>query len=410
MNLSIAAMAALTLISALWLSRPWWRRDRGAGLRRRSVNVAAYRQRLVEIDAEQAAGLATADAADALRREAGARLLEDAAAAEPASSSPTPMRAVAALLLGALLAVFAGGYYYLQGSWRSDAMVTAERAAVPGSSAAVEELVTGLAQRLQANPQDVQGWAMLARSYFVMQRYAEAASAYARLNALSDNRDLDALTGEGEALALAANRDLTGRPRQLFEHALTLQPDHAKSLWYAGMAAFQAGDNQTAKTRWTALRQQTLPDELREVLDQRLAEMGADPPSLAASAPSPDAASTVPSAASLKVQLSLAPSLVARIPAGATLLVFARAETGPPMPLAVYRAPVAGFPLQITLDDSMAMMPTLKLSNFDRWTVTARISRSGQAKAESGDLQGSQNLARADAQKGLALVIDSVVP
>jgi len=102
--------------------------------------------------------------------------------------------------------------------------------------------------------------------------------------------------------------------------------------------------------------------------------------------------------------------MLAQVPADAVLMVFARAEQGPPMPVAVYRGTATPLPSEVILDDSMAVMPTMKLSQFDRWIVTARIGRTGQAKAESGDLQGSVVVGRDQAGEPLTLTIDQRIP
>lgn len=410
MNLLLILMALLTVLAAVWLSRPWWKRNTDAELERRTTNVLAYRQRLLEIDTDLAAGIVDTDAAEALRAESGSRLLDDVSKTDAPAPVASVVRTRAAVLLGLMLAVFAGGYYYFQGSWQAQQIVMGEREQ-PAASGNVDEMIASLAQRMEQNPNNAEGWVMLGQSYFALQRYAESAQAYARLNSLNEKRDPDALTAEGEALGMAADRNLSGRPRELFEQALSAQADHPKSLWYAGMAAYQAGDQTVAKAHWSRLRQQILPDELKDLLDQRLAEMGAAPVLTPAPAATPDAAT--PAEARLTISLDLAPDLLERVPAEANLIVFARAENGPPMPLAVYKTTLAAagaFPVQVMLDDSMAMMPALKMSGFERWTVTARISRSGQAKAESGDLQGSASVARDQAGAGLKLVIDQVVP
>ena len=175
------------------------------------------------------------------------------------------------------------------------------------------------------------------------------------------------------------------------------------------MAAAQSGDAATAKARWVELSKQDLPPDLRAVLDERLGELGAAPQALADAAPaSTEASSPGPV---LVVSVDVAPGLKERVPADATLFVFAKAQEGPPMPLAVFRGRAGELPREIRLDDSMAMSPAAKLSQFDRWIVTARISRAGQAKAVSGDLQGSLTAARADLGKSaLVLTIDEVVP
>jgi cytochrome c-type biogenesis protein CcmH len=405
MNVLYLAMAALTVLAALGLARPWWKRAGSETLRRRDANVAAYRQRLEEIDAEVAAGLIQAEAAAALREEAGARLLDDASVQVEAPQSTAPLWR-GAVLLGLLLAVFSGGYYAWTGSWHTAAMVAGE---IEPPKPDVDAMLAQLEQRLQQNPDDVDGWAMLGRARFMLQRYAGSAEAYAKANELTSQREPELLVGEAEALGMAADRQLQGRPRQLFEQALTLDPKQAKALWYAGMAALQADDKPRTIELWTRLRSQPMPEELSTILDQQLAELGAPVPKVAES-PAGAASPATPSAVALDISLSLAPELAAKLPADGILIVYAKAAAGPPMPLAVVRQPIAGFPIQVRLDDSQAMMPNLKLSSFDHWEVTARVGRSGQAKAESGDLQGVIRVDRAASAAPIALTIDSVVP
>ena len=405
MNLLYLAMAALTVLAALGLARPWWKRAGSEALRRRDANVTAYRQRLEEIDAEVAAGLVRPEAADALRQEAGARLLDDASGQAELAQPTSPLWR-GAVLLGLLLAIFSGGYYAWSGSWRTAATIAGE---IEPPKPDVDAMLAQLEQRLQQNPEDVDGWAMLGRARFMLQRYAGSAEAYAKANELTQRREPELLVGEAEALGMAADRQLQGKPRQLFEQALTLNPNQAKALWYAGVAALQAGDKPRTVELWTRLRSQPMPEELSTILDQQLAELGVPVPNVAES-PAGAASPATPSAVALDISLSLAPELAAKLPADGILIVYAKAAAGPPMPLAVVRQPLAGFPVQVRLDDSQAMMPNLKLSSFDHWEVTARVGRSGQAKAESGDLQGVVRVDRAAAAGPIALTIDSVVP
>jgi cytochrome c-type biogenesis protein CcmH len=404
-----AGMGALTLATVVWLLRPWWVARRDGHAMRREANVSAYRQRLDEIESESVAGLMTADAAQALRDEAGARLVDDAAnlQAEPAAAVAGRSWGVIAVF-GLLLAVFSAGFYYLSGSWRTAAMVAGEIEPTAESQAAeVDTMLAQLAQRLQDNPDDVDGWAMLGRSNFMLQRYQLAADAYGKANELTGRQNADLLVAEGESLGLARQRDLQGRPRQLFDQALSLDSDHAKALWYAGMSALQAGERARTVELWTRLRQQPLPDQLRAAIDEQLVALGAP---VLTETPVDGPAAATPQAVALNISLSLAPELASKLPEGAMLIVYAKALSGPPMPLAVVRQPAGDFPVSVTLDDSLAMMPTLKLSQFDRWEVTARISRSGQAKAESGDLQGVIELGRQDAGRVIDLTIDQIVP
>ncbi|MBX6419838.1 MAG: c-type cytochrome biogenesis protein CcmI [Sinobacteraceae bacterium] len=391
----VLAMAALCLAAAALATRPWWRSAEVPRLRRRRANVAAYDTRLAEIAAEEAAGLLGAEEAQALRQELGARLLAEAAsdADPPSAPARVPRRPRAALLLGFLLAVFAAGGYWLSGTWVLQAHISAERQA----QAQIEAMVQRLAQRLERNPDDPQGWALLGRSYFVMQRYADAARAYHEANARAPQAEW--LASEGEALAFAQGRDLRGEPLALFEKALALDADEGKALWYAGLAAEEAGDAATARARWEKLvAEPDLPAQMREVVQTRLSELGEE---RAAS----DAGATV-----LRLEISLAPALAGRVPADAVLFVYAKAANGPPMPLAVRKLPGAKLPLEVRLDDGMAMTPPLRLSAFEHYVVTARLSASGSAQPQSGDLEGRIEARRADSGKLLALRIDRVLP
>lgn len=409
----IAVMVVITVLAALNLARPLWTRRDPQAAQRRASNIAAYRQRLIEIDQELAAGLIPADQAQAVRDEAGARLLDDVdhrdLPASPVGNRPVPPRRRAAVLLLLVVAVFSAGYYYSQGTWQQQRLVAGEVQPPPVTAEDVEQMLATLRARLDSAPDDAEGWAMLGRAYFMTRRYPESAQAYAQVNRITQSRNPDALTGEAEALAMAGNRELSGRPRELFEQALALEPQQPKALWYGGLAAAQAGDTALARQRWTALLQQPLPDELRTVLTEQLAAIDGSAPALTA-APAISPPSATPPAVRLRVQLLLAQGMLAQLPADAVLMVFARAEQGPPMPVAVYRGAATPLPSEVILDDSMAVMPTMKLSQFDRWIVTARIGRTGQAKAESGDLQGSVVVGRDQAGEPLTLTIDQRIP
>ena len=400
MNQLYSVMAALTVLAALGLARPWWRRSATDAGKRRDTNVAAYRQRLEEIEAELAAGLIHPDAAAALRDEAGARLLDDASATTVVASQSAPPRWRGALLLGLLLAMFSGAYYAGSGSWRTAAMVAGE---LEPPKPDVDAMLADLERRLRQTPEDVEGWATLGRARFMLQRYAASAEAYAKANELSLRRDPDLLVNEGEALGMASERRLQNKPEQLFDQALALDPKHAKALWYAGMAALQAGDKPRTIELWTRLRSEPVPDELRKLVDQQLTALGVSP--VDAAAPATSSAATA-----LDIELNVAPELASRLPADGMLIVYAKAVEGPAMPLAVVRQTLDRFPIRIRLDDSQAMMPALKLSSFDRWEVSARISKRGQAKAEAGDLQGVIRVDRGSIGAAVTLTIDSVVP
>lgn len=404
----LAAMALLFAVATAWMTRPLWRGAVDLGQRRRAANVVAYRQRLAELEADAAAGLIDADTLASLRGELDARLVRDAGEADAQAVAP---RRQVLLTLGLALVVAGVALlgYVQDGSWRAQQQIASAPKDAAAQQASIEQLISALAQRMQQNPDDAQGWALLGRSLLALQRYTDAATAFSKANALTGSQEPDLLTNEGEARALAADRQLGGAPQALFEAALKLDPQHRKARWYAGLSAEQAGDLPAARRHWLALSQQELPEPLRAALDERLQAHGIDTDTdTAVSATGPGAATSGPV---LRLAVSLAPELAKQLPSDATLFVFAKAAEGPPMPLAVHRGPATTLPLEVRLDDSMAMMPTAKLSNFDRWVVTARLSRTGGAQAVSGDLQGSLTVARQDlGDAAMALVIDQVVP
>lgn len=412
------AMAGLLLLAVLLATHPWWRRRGGSRQNRRAANVAAYRLRVAEIDNETVAGLIPADEAAALRAELDARVLTDADGTEPELAQKFERRPGAIVLVALLLTMFASGWYLWRGGWETQQQIAAGPSPAPAIDPAIAAMVDKLATRLKTNPDDAEGWSMLGRSYMVTQRFAEAAAAMAEANKRAAAPRADWLADEGEALAFAGGEDVSGPAADRFEEALKLDPAYPKALWYGGLGAVGAGDYATGRARWQQLIAQPDLDEnmrtvLRErvaALDKALAERGLSAAEAPAAAPS-TGASAAAAAVSLRVQVSLAPALSGKVPAGAILFVFAKAASGPPMPLAVQRLPDARLPLTVTLDDSMAMAPGLKLSAFEQYVITARLSGGGSVQAQPGDLEGRADARRATASEGpVSVTIDTVVP
>lgn len=410
------AMAGLLLLAVLLATHPWWRSRGGSRQNRRAANVAAYRLRVAEIDNETAAGMIPADEAAALRAELDARVLTDADGTEPELAQKIERRPGAIVLVALLLTMFASGWYLWRGGWETQQQIAAGPSPAPAIDPAIAAMVDKLATRLKANPDDAEGWSMLGRSYMVTQRFAEAAVAMAEANKRAAAPRADWLADEGEALAFAGGEDVSGPAAERFEEALKLDPAYPKALWYGGLGAVGAGDYATGRARWQQLIAQPDLDEnmrtvLRErvaALDKALAERGLSATEAPAAAP---AAAAPAAAVSLRVQVALAPALAGKVPQGAILFVFAKAASGPPMPLAVQRLADARLPLTVTLDDSMAMAPGLKLSAFEQYVITARLSAGGSVQAQPGDLEGRAEARRATASEApVSVTIDTVVP
>lgn len=334
-----------------------------------------------------------------------------------ASTPPPPAVRNIAIAIVALLPLLAIGLYQYLGDARvfdlavqsvSTAMQDAQRAGLPP----MDQAIAGLAERLAREPDDAQGWLLLGRAYKSTERFAQAREAFGRALALSpDAPDILVETAEAQALATPGRR-FDGEPMLLLQRALQLAPDHQRGLWLIGIAQFQSGDTATATATWEHLIA-TLPDDspMRDSLRQRIDELKAE----ASGAPASGDAAPAPSQETasgprLTVRVALAPELADKAQPDDVLFVFARAAQGPRAPLAIARLRAADLPLTVTLDDSHAMLPQMNLSSTPQIVVGARISRSGNAQAQPGDLETlSAPLANTHADI-IELTIDRIVP
>jgi len=265
----------LIVVVAAFLLPPLW-----LGLRRnetkasrKEANLAVFRDQLSELEREKTEGtLADADF-DQARRELQRRLLEEVApeAEEAGKATYGPSRKMAIALL-LLLPVLALAAYGILGNPK--ALDPAQTAAAPKMTAEqISGMVARLAERMQANPDDMQGWLMLARSYKTMGRYEEAAAAYAKAEKVIDD-DPELLASYAETIAMASGNGLKGKPSQLIARALKIDPQHPHSLFLAGAAAMGAGDNRKGIAYWEALLPQVEPgSELDQMLRSGIDKM-----------------------------------------------------------------------------------------------------------------------------------------
>ena len=355
--------------------------------------------------------------------------LDDAATATHAT--PHGSRTTLAIV-GLAVPLFAIALYAAIGNRGGLAPQPAPAAQAEVSPEAVNAMLEKLSQRLEKSSgnaaTDLQGWTMLARSYAALQRFAEADRAYARAITLAPN-DAELLADRADVLAVLQGQRTDGEPDRLIARALQIDPRNLKALALAGAGAFERKDFAAARGYWQQARA-LVPDgtEFAAGLDRSLREMpgGANDGSAAVSAPrapsatpaatvaaAPSAGGVSPtsaaSAARITGRVSLAPALAAKAAPTDTVFVFARAAEGPRMPLAILRRTVAELPFTFTLDDTQAMSPQTRLSSAARVIVGARVSRSGQALPQPGDLRGESG-AIGNRSDGLQLVIDTVQP
>ena len=403
------SIAVALLLLALWMLLGTLRRGppSDAAPSASRSNLQVLRSQLAQLDRELAQGQLDAAQHREARAEIERRVLEeeDVAGAPARSGSP---RGTMLLLLVAL-PVLVLGLYAMVGS---PAALSPQARAVPPepTQEQVEAMVAQLAERMEKQPPgnvaDTEGWVMLGRSYAVMQRYPEASRAFARALQLSPN-DAQILVDQADVLAMQQGGRLEGEPLRLIEQALQFNPANLKALALAGTAAYDRHDYEGAIRYWSRARAAAAtPDsEFTRSLDRSIADARAA--AGAASAPSASAAAEATGAISGRVSLS--PALPGRVAPGDTLFVFARAAEGPRVPLAVLKRSAADLPLDFRLDDSMAMSPEHKLSGAADVVLSARISKSGQALPQSGDLEG-QSAPLAGRRSGIELVIDRVRP
>jgi cytochrome c-type biogenesis protein CcmH len=374
-----------------------------------------------EIERDLAAGSLAPNHVDQVRAEIDRWEREDAASASPAAAVQTP--ALAPALMLALLIPLGSVAVYLHIGDPNAAVPQVPAAAATSTSTEqrhgltpeqIQQMVTALAERLKAQPDDTDGWLMLGRSYTVLGRHQDAATALRRAAALAPG-DPSVLADLADAVGMAQGRRLAGEPMQWVQKALDIDPEHVKALALAGSVAFEAKDHAAARRYWERLlavvpNDSAIARSVRGSLDEAIAMASgitAAPAGDAAASPAP---TVVVAAADRTIsgRVEIAPALAQRFSGGDTLFVFARAVDGPRMPLAILKRDAA-LPAAFTLDDAMAMSPQLRLSGFSEVVVMARVSKTGNATPQSGDLIGQSAPVRPGVSD-LRVVIDSVQP
>jgi len=418
-------IAAALLLLALWMvvGTLWRGPTRAQRVQSASQsNLVVLKAQLQQIDHELAQGGIDAAQHRATRAEIERRVLEEEGVALAPMRDGSPRATL--LLLGLALPVLALGLYGLIGT---PAALSPQPPTAQGapSSHEVEAMVTKLAERMEKQPPgnaaDTEGWVMLGRSYAVMQRYADASRAFGRALQLMPNEP-QILVDQADVLAMQQGGNLEGEPLRLVERALQISPSNLKGLALAGTAAFERKDYVGAINYWTRARATAPPDSdfargLEQSIGEARASVNANAAAAGSAAPAAPLVAAAASAAATKAQgaasisgrVSLAPALAARVAPGDTLFVFARAAEGPRMPLAILKRSGADLPLSFALDDSMAMAPEFKLSSFASVVVGARLSKSGNAMPQSGDLEGL-SAPLAGRSSGIEIVIDTVRP
>ncbi|MCX7198754.1 MAG: c-type cytochrome biogenesis protein CcmI [Proteobacteria bacterium] len=383
--------ALLVLLAVAFVALPLLRATRiDAGPARAALNAEVYRDHLLELDRELADGVLSAEQHAIARAELDRRALAEAAVPAAAVDAAPTMRRGRWLASGvlALVPVLAITGYLALGN----------PAALNPPDQQFLQMVDALAEKLKANPDDAQGWVMLARAYQITGRMPESVAAYEKASALRPD-DANLIAGYADALAMVQG-SLSGKPFELIVKALKLDPKNQTALALAATAAMENGQFAESIALWRRLAAVVEPGSAdRTAVDQAIEQVRqvalakgvtlADAPPVATGTGSTQAKGPAAAGASISGEVTLAPELMRQAKPDEAVFIFARAVDGPPLPLAVVRATVKDLPIRFTLDDSMSMAPTAKLSMHKQVVVSARVSRSGQAMPQPGDLIGT---------------------
>ena len=417
-------LAAGALTALVW-PLLWQRKNEAPG--DEAAATAVFRDHKRQLDADFAAGTLSAQDRDEAEAELVARFGTELAVVTGEVAVPSERsRWIAAIVLVAVVPASAALIYAFLGN---PAAVNAPAAPVAPTETTINDpqivaMVDRLAEKMKANPDDGKGWVLLGRSFLKMGRYDDSVAAFAEAaRHLPESAGL--LADQAEAVALAQGQRLAGRPTELLNRALVLDPDYPKALAMSAAAAAERGDYDRAIALWKTIKTRVPPNsEQSQQIDEVLAELenvrkgappskGASTPAIATApasvAPRSVAAPTSIATVGVAGRVEIDPKLAARIAPGDALFIFARDPDGSRMPLAVMRGTASEMPKSFALTDAMAMTPDRTISRAKSVVVEARISKSGNATPQSGDLRGTT----APVQPGagsVRIVIDQVVP
>lgn len=400
-------VSAMTLCVVGLLLRPLLKRP-SAVTNEQEKTLPVYRQQFSELEQDRADGLLTDEQYRTARSELERRVLEETGATEASiavAGGLVNLRLVA-LSLAMIIPVASGVLYWTLGNPAAMTHPTVSASSSQGGTGgdpqmadSLNQLIEQLRKKLEQNPNDAVGWGLLARSYMAMERYADAVPFFEKATKLDPN-NASLLADYADALGVHQGRKLEGRPETLIQKALKLDPHNVKALMLSGTIAYNRKDFARAAKEWEDAHAHLPPDD-QESSDQLKASIaeakrrlgGPSTNMLVANPPMEQAKPAKPAASSgqsraITGKVVLGPNLANKASLPETLFVFAKDVAGPPMPVSIVRASKKDLPFTFRLDDSTSPMPSRKLSDIDTVVIVARLSKSGKAMPESGDLEG----------------------
>ena len=415
------------------------------GVIRKAANVSIYRDQLAELESDLRSDVLSKEQYDQSKRELQQRMIQDVPEGESlatmviTSSNRGNIATITVLMLA--IPLMAVSLYLWIGNTKglTPQPISEQQSPMSGSESESESghqnfssVLDSLIARLREQPNDVEGWIMLGRTYAIMQRFNEAKIAYEQVIALSPESP-ELLVDYADIVAMTNGGSLQGEPMELVNKALSLSPKNPKALALAGTAAFEQKNFKQAASYWEKLLVQIPPEsKLAQSVKESITEakslasgkgstmagmqnqaatsnQNSPPPASQAITASPNADSAGATGATLTGTVTLSATLAGKVSPDDTLFIFARATDGPPMPRAISVKKVRDLPASFLLTDGMGARPDLKISNVPQLIISARITKSGKAMPESGDLQGfSQKVKPGD--KNINIMIDQQIP
>ncbi len=383
----------------------------------RENNVQVARQKLKELEADFKAGTLDEQAFQQAREELEQELLEDTRVVEQRASVTAFGRRSGVVFLAVLLPAASLGLY----GWLGSPQLSSDRAVAEvealharmragGEAPTLEEIVQTLEKRVKEKPDDAEAWFMLGRVYSSERRFSEAAKTFEKVAKLTDEHP-QALVAWADALAMTQGGRMRGKPYELVKKALEKAPEDSTALWLAGKGASETGDYQNAIYYWRQAEAGLAdnPDYVRE-LRGLIAQAKQAAAAAGLQVEDPGSAVDLEAASSgIRLQVTLSPKLRDKVKPGEPLFIFAKAPSGPPMPVAAVRLTAGQLPAQVELTDGNLIRGG-SLKDYKQLKIAARIARSGQPMAASGDFQSAEKLVQVGAGKPVELVIDQVVP
>ncbi|QOJ23723.1 MAG: c-type cytochrome biogenesis protein CcmI [Gammaproteobacteria bacterium] len=416
------------------------RNDQLKNLEHDAVNITVYRDQIAELDRDLENDILSREQYDKSKQELQQRMLQDVTERDNiVVDRNKKIRNIALSAVIILTLPLAAVSLYLaigdtrgllpQAQLASATQMNRDGGGSPAGHDNFSSVLENLIKRLSDNPEDIEGWVMLGRTYAIMGRYNEASNTYAKLvELIPDSPQI--LSDYADVLAMKNQGNLSGKPAELIYQALRIDPQYPKALALAGTVEFEQGKFAQAAEHWENLLQVIPPDaQLTQSVKESIAEAkllasggkptASEQPVKVAEAKQEISAQPVekavsadaPAATSLSVSghVTISGDLAAKVSSSDTLFIYARAKSGPKMPLAILRLKASDLPASFTLTDDMAMTPTMKMSSFPEVVIEARVSKSGQAVTASGDLQGFSEPVKLG-HNNISIVINKQVP